>query len=282
VRSVAWEPARVIRMGRRGPKKHLARLAAPSHWMLDKLSGSYAPRPTAGPHKLRESMPLIIFLRNRLKYALTGREAMLILKDRNVLVDNKIRTDIKFPAGFMDVISIPKVNEHYRLLFDIKGRYTVHAIKADEAKYKLGKVVKKSTGDKGVPYIVTHDGRNFRYPDPVVVVGDTVKVNLETGTLESSVHFEAGVQVMVTNGRNMGRVGIVTSRDRHPGSLDVVHIKDSLGHQFATRLSNTFVIGAGAGSKPLVTLPKGKGVKLTIAEERDRRLEKKTSGAPSA
>ncbi len=26
---------------------------------------------------------------------------MLILKDRNVLVDNKIRTDIKFPAGFM-------------------------------------------------------------------------------------------------------------------------------------------------------------------------------------
>ena len=44
--------------------------------------------------------------------------------------------------------------------------------------------------------------------------------------------------------------------------------------QFATRLSNTFVIGQGSGSKPLVTLPKGKGVKLTIAEERDRRLEK--------
>jgi len=38
-------------------------------------------------------------------------------------------------------------------------------------------------------------------------------------------------------------------------------------------LSNAFVIGAG-GSKPLVTLPRGKGVKLTIAEERDRRLEK--------
>ncbi len=44
--------------------------------------------------------------------------------------------------------------------------------------------------------------------------------------------------------------------------------------QFATRLSNTFVIGAGAGAKPLVTLPKGKGVKLSIADERDRRLEK--------
>jgi len=258
----------------RGPKKHLKRLNAPKHWMLDKLAGSYATRPTAGPHKLRESLPLIIFLRNRLKYALTGREAMLILKDRNVLVDGKVRTDIKFPAGFMDVISIPKVNEHYRLLFDIKGRYAVHAIKADEAKFKLGKVVKQSTGDKGVPYIVTHDGHTFRYPDPAVKVGDTIKYNLETSAMENHVKFEVGVQVMVTNGRNMGRVGIVTSRERHPGAFDVVHVKDSIGNQFATRLSNTFVIGQGSGAKALVTLPKGKGVKLTIAEERDRRLEK--------
>ena len=38
-------------------------------------------------------------------------------------------------------------------------------------------------------------------------------------------------------------------------------------------MSNTFIVGAGAGAKPLVALPKGKGVKLTISEERDRRLE---------
>ncbi|KAF9344065.1 40S ribosomal protein S4, X isoform, partial [Mortierella sp. AD094] len=50
----------------RGPKKHLKRLNAPKHWMLDKLTGTYAPRPTAGPHKLRECLPLIILLRNRL------------------------------------------------------------------------------------------------------------------------------------------------------------------------------------------------------------------------
>ncbi|KAL6118266.1 rps4x [Pungitius sinensis] len=58
----------------RGPKKHLKRVAAPKHWMLDKLTGVFAPRPSTGPHKLRECLPLIIFLRNRLKYALTGDE----------------------------------------------------------------------------------------------------------------------------------------------------------------------------------------------------------------
>lgn len=49
----------------RGPGKHQKRLSAPSHWLLDKLSGSYAPKASAGPHKLRDCMPLIVFIRNR-------------------------------------------------------------------------------------------------------------------------------------------------------------------------------------------------------------------------
>ena len=62
----------------RGPKKHLEPIAAPKHWMLDKLTGVSAPRPSTGPHKLRERLPLIISLRNRLKYALTGDEVKKI------------------------------------------------------------------------------------------------------------------------------------------------------------------------------------------------------------
>jgi hypothetical protein len=33
---------------------------------------------------------------------------------------------------------------------------------------------------KGVPYIVTHDGRTIRYPDPLVKVNDTVMVDIAT------------------------------------------------------------------------------------------------------
>ena len=32
----------------RGPKKHLKRLNAPRHWMLDKLGGVFAPKPAPG------------------------------------------------------------------------------------------------------------------------------------------------------------------------------------------------------------------------------------------
>lgn len=44
-----------------------------------------------------------------------------------------------------------------------------------------------------------------------------------------------GNLVMVTGGHNLGRVGTITSRERHPGSFDIVHVKDSQGHSFATR-----------------------------------------------
>ncbi|PWQ83701.1 hypothetical protein DKY64_21430 [Stenotrophomonas maltophilia] len=78
---------------------------------------------------------------------------------------------------------------------------------------------------------------------------------------------------MVTGGANLGRIGVITNRERHPGSFDVVHVKDTSGTTFATRLSNIFVIGKG--NKPWVSIPRGKGIRLTIAEERDKRLAAK-------
>ncbi|OAL05801.1 ribosomal protein S4e [Phaeosphaeriaceae sp. SRC1lsM3a] len=252
----------------RGPKKHQKRLSAPSHWLLDKLSGAYAPKASPGPHKLRDSLPLVIFLRNRLKYALNAREVNAILMQRLVKVDGKVRTDSTFPSGLMDVISIEKTGENFRLIYDTKGRFTVHRITDEEAQYKLGKVKRVQLGKGGIPYLVTHDARTIRYPDPAVKVNDTVKIDLATGKISDFIKFDTGVIVMVTGGRNMGRVGVITHRERHDGGFNIVHLKDAVDNEFTTRESNVIVIGK---EKPWISLPKGKGVKLSIAEERDRR-----------
>jgi small subunit ribosomal protein S4e len=63
----------------RGPKKHLKRIAAPKSWMLSKLGGIWSTRPSQGPHKLRECIPLSIILKHKLKYALNGSEVTKIL-----------------------------------------------------------------------------------------------------------------------------------------------------------------------------------------------------------
>uniref|UniRef100_A0A7N1A6G9 Ribosomal protein S4 n=1 Tax=Kalanchoe fedtschenkoi TaxID=63787 RepID=A0A7N1A6G9_KALFE len=135
--------------------------------MLDKLGGAFAPKPSSGPHKSRECLPLILILRNGLKYALNYREVISILMQRHVLVDDKVRIDNTYPAGFMDVVSIPKTNENFRLLYDTKGRFRLRSIRDDEAKFKfkfkfkLCKVRSVQFGSKGIPYINTYDGRTI-------------------------------------------------------------------------------------------------------------------------
>ncbi|WFD06963.1 hypothetical protein MVES1_002318 [Malassezia vespertilionis] len=240
--------------------------------MLDKLSGTYASRPSTGPHKLREALPLVVLLRNRLKYALTGREVMLITMQRIVKVDNKIRTDPTFPTGFMDVVTLERSGEHFRILYDVKGRFIVHRISEDEASYKLLKVKRVQLGARGVPHIVTHDGRTLRYPDPLIRVNDTVKFDVVNNKMLDFVKFDVGAQAMVTGGRNMGRAGQIINLERHHGGFDIVHVRDAAGREFSTRLNNIFVIGDH--EKRWISMPRGGGVKLSITEERDLRLKK--------
>ena len=79
---------------------------------------------------------------------------------------------------------------------------------------------------------------------------------------------------MVTGGRNRGRVGDIMNREKRKQTFETVHTQDAMGHEFATRLGNVFTIGKG--TKPWVSLPKGKGIKLTIIEEARNRLGAQT------
>ncbi|MCD7468987.1 40S ribosomal protein S4 [Datura stramonium] len=195
----------------RGLKKHLKRPNAPKHWMLD-----------------------VWWSICKLKYAHIPR-GDLTLMQRQVLVD--------------DVVSIPKTNENFRLLYDtIKGRSHFHWSETRESKF----------GQKGIPYLNTYDGRTIRYPDPLIKANDTIKLDLESNKIVDFIKFDVGNVVMVTGGRNRGRVGVIKNREKHKGSFETVHIQDALGHEFATRLGNVFTLGKG--TKPWVSLPKGKGI----------------------
>jgi small subunit ribosomal protein S4e len=191
-----------------------------------------------------------------------------------VKVDGRVRTDINFPAGFMDVIELEKSGDRFRLLYDTKGRFFLHAIDKAEAGYKLCKVVRQETTKKGIPVVVTHDGRTIRYPAPALRVNDTVKVDIASGKIIDSAKMAIGATVMAVNGRNQGRVGTLVTRERHPGSFDIVHVRDARGASFATRLTNIFVIGREGEGSTLVSLPAGEGIKKSIFEQRDLRIKR--------
>ncbi len=126
-------------------------------------------------------------------------------------------------------------------------------------------------GPNQIPYIVTHDGRTIRFPHPQIKANDTVKLNLRNNEIVTYFKYEIGAKVMITGGNNIGRVGSILRVEQHPGSYEIVHVKDENGLEFSTRLTNIFVIGT---KSPEIALLKRHNY-LTIIQERELKASRR-------
>lgn len=254
----------------RGPKKHLKRLNAPSSWLLDKLGGTFAPRPRCGPHKLIESLPLCLIVKRKLSFAKNTKEVEYIIKgSRMIKVDGKIRTDKNYPAGFMDVVSIPKLQLHYRILYTVGKKFCLQSITEEEAKFKLCKVVEKRMENGGVLTIHTNDGRTIKYAHPDIKIGDSIRFDLEKQEMTAHYSFEVGKTGYAFRGKNMGCIGVIRDIKKHAGGFYMVTLQDQNERLFITRADNVMVIGENGQS--MITLTKERGIKLSaIAQSNEK------------
>jgi len=172
-------------------------------------------------------------------------------------------------------------------MFDVKGHFTTHASPQWRFFINSSRSVKLLWVPRAFPTLyIAHDGWTIHYPDPAIRVNDTVKFDLEQGKIVDCVRFDTGNLVKITGGHTMGRAGALTHREKHVGGFDIIHVKGTLDHTFATRyailwealsvlipiicsITNIFIIGEG--NKLWISLPWGMGIKLTISEERDLR-----------
>jgi small subunit ribosomal protein S4e len=127
-------------------------------------------------------------------------------------------------------------------------------------------------GPKGIPFIVTHDGRTIRFPNPKIKRNDTIKLNLKSNEIMSHYKFSIGAYCMITKGNNIGRVGTIIRVEKHPGSYEIIHIKDNNGLEFSTRTSNVFVTGTNQHEVALLK----RHSRLTIISERNIRSKRRT------
>lgn len=80
---------------------------------------------------------------------------------------------------------------------------------------------------------------------------------------------------MLIGGNNVGRIGQITSIDKHPGSFTIVNVKDARGNTFSTRLCNILVVGDN--KTQVISLPRGEGIRQTLIQERDARRGEESS-----
>lgn len=54
-------------------------------------------------------------------------------------------------------------------------------------------------GPKKTPYIITHDARTIRYPDPHIKANDTVQVDIASGKIQEHIKFDTGYIDLITS-----------------------------------------------------------------------------------
>ena len=253
-------------MGKKGGSFHLKREAAPSIWPIHRKEFTWAVKPKPGPHPVRQCIPLIVIVREILGLARTRKEAKKIISQGKILVDGEVRRDERFPAGLMDVISIPELKKHYRVLPSEKG-LLLHPIDEDESKFKICRIENKKTLTNGHVQLDLHDGRNtlIRVGDPRSSVEDVFQtldtLKLSVPDQEILEHLRLGKEMLASfvDGNNIGKYGTITSIEEQTGQKRrdfLVAIEDGRERTFRTVLKYAFVVG---DKTPRISLPSTDG-----------------------
>lgn len=251
-------------MARHGSSRHLKALVAPPFWPILRKEYKWAVKPSPGPHPIERCLPLLVVVRDVLKYAKTGLEARRLIAEGHFKVDGRVRRDYKFPVGVMDVLEIPKTGEYYRVIPVPTRVLGLVKITPEEASVKPCRIENKTTVKGGHIQLNLHDGRNIliKVSDPKNPVEDvydtlgTVLVSLKDYKILDYIPAKEGVIAIVTGGRNVGRVGRIV--EIIPSALKrrkyIVTLEDKYGNRFQTSFDYVFPIGV---DKPVITLPEG-------------------------
>jgi small subunit ribosomal protein S4e len=174
--------------------------------MVKRAAGSFLIKPNPGAHAASKGFPLGYILRDLLHFTKTLDETKKLLNHNEVLVDGKRRKDLHFQAGLFDVVSIPKINGHYRLLLDQKGRIRLQEISAAESTIKICKVIGKTILPKKKVQYHLHDGKNL-LTDTKAKVGDSLVLALPKLEIKEVLELKPGAIVFFTQGKHAGDLG---------------------------------------------------------------------------
>ncbi|MDR2829718.1 MAG: 30S ribosomal protein S4e [Methanobrevibacter sp.] len=241
-------------MANMGSRKHLKRFKAPKNWNIHPKEKKWTVKPSPGSHSVESSLSLLIVVRDILKIVDNAREAKRIINTGNILVDGRIIKDYKFPVGFMDVIQIPKTEDVYRVLPDLKGRLTLQPITVENANFKLCKVSNKTILKSGLNQFNLHDGRNIISGEDVNV-GDVVKLQIPNQEILEVYNFQEGAVVLVTDGKHTGEIGYIKEIIINESSnKNATLVENDKKKEFLTLKDYAFVIGKDS---PEILLPGG-------------------------
>jgi len=195
-----------------------------------------------------------------MKWAEGGKQAARIIYDSKVKIDGLTRRDKRRAIGLMDVIQVQGINQAYRLLPKPRRGLSLLPISPEETSYKLCKITGKSTLPGGKVQLNLHDSRNIILDAKTasshengIQVGGTLQIALPTQRIVNYFPFQDGNIGLVTDGRNEGLYGRITSISPGTESRPRIARLETTGESFETPAEYIITIGT---DRPLVSMEK--------------------------
>jgi small subunit ribosomal protein S4e len=184
---------------------HQKRLSIPKSWKVGKKGHKWVSTTRPGPHSKARSLPLGIIIRDFLKLVDNSREGKRILSEGKVLVDGIPRKDLRFPVGLFDVITLPLINETYRMLQDEKGRLSLNKLNETQVN-KLCRINNKITLKGGKVQLNLSDGTNIPGSNEYGTK-DSLILSVPDKQVVKHLQFKVGNLAMVVGGQHSGEIG---------------------------------------------------------------------------
>ncbi|MDD1716315.1 MAG: 30S ribosomal protein S4e [Methanolinea sp.] len=199
---------------------HLKRLNAPGSWHISKKTSKFITKTAPGPHNAN-AMPIAIWLRDQMRFAANMKEVKQILTQKDVIINGKSCRNPSMGIGIFDIISIPRINKHFRILRDKNGRHKTIEIDAESARSRLAKVRNKTVVPGGKVQLNLRFGANV-LADNKYNTGDSVVLSLEPETrfqILDHFPFAVGNMAMVIGGKHSGKIARIIGIEKVPGSV---------------------------------------------------------------
>lgn len=248
-------------MTRHGGSRALKRLNTPKFLQIKRKHGKFFMKASSGPHPIRFCLPLLHIVRDLLEIVDNHREAKKLIGLGNFKVDGRVVKDTTYPIGLMDVLSIEKMNKHYRILPDSHHGLILHEITEAESTFKLCRITQKTTTKGGHIQLNLHDGKNIliRVKDPsntkedIYKRMDVLKISIPEQEILKVLKFKEGNLAIIMSGKNIGQLGkVINILKRFGPKASTVSIQHNSEHT-ETLYDYTFIIGEDQSE---ISLPK--------------------------
>ncbi|MBD3312082.1 30S ribosomal protein S4e [archaeon] len=186
------------------------RISAPRTYNIKRKVKKWVTRVNSGPHN-KDAIPLSVLLRDIIGLVRTNREARQILNQGKVMVDGRVRKDPRFPIGFLDVISIPSLKRHYRVIYDDNGRHQCIKCSKKEAGLKIVKINNKIRRSKDYQ-LTTNDGRTISVKLSTgkgYKTNDSLLISVPDQKVVKHLPFNEKSMVYIVGGKSVNKIGLL-------------------------------------------------------------------------